>query len=287
MRARNIKPGFFKNEDLAELGPYAQILFEGLWCLADQEGKLEDRVKRIAAEVFPYYDPSPSVDTLLSFLQDKNFIIRYQTERLKIIKVINFNHHQTPHRNEQESFLPEPIQKKQVVRKKKLPTKDESDSIQGSATLRPDILNPDSLNPSSLNPDSLNEESGFTDSPPDIEKLSPPSLANFWNELKPNVLPKVFLPLNPKRTDKAKLAIKVRPDPEYWKALIQSISTTPFLLGSNDRGWKADFDFILEKYDKVYEGKYKSQTKVNPKTIQNIQTVHNWLEKEKNENRGS
>jgi len=109
VRARNLKPGLFKNEELAELGPYAQLLFEGLWCLADKDGKLEDRVKRITAEVFPYYDPDPSVDELLSKLKDKNFIQRYETERFKVIKVVNFKIHQRPHHNEQESTLPDPI----------------------------------------------------------------------------------------------------------------------------------------------------------------------------------
>lgn len=37
-RARNIKPSFFKNEDLADLNPFDRLLFIGLWCLADREG---------------------------------------------------------------------------------------------------------------------------------------------------------------------------------------------------------------------------------------------------------
>ena len=37
-RSRNIKPGFFKNEHLAECQPLARLLFIGLWTLADREG---------------------------------------------------------------------------------------------------------------------------------------------------------------------------------------------------------------------------------------------------------
>ena len=54
MRARNIKPGFFKNDTLAELEFAARLLFIGLWGLADRAGRLEDRPKKIKAEVFPY-----------------------------------------------------------------------------------------------------------------------------------------------------------------------------------------------------------------------------------------
>ena len=46
-RARNIKPGFFKNEFLAEMPCEVRLLFIGLWTLADREGRLEDRPKRI------------------------------------------------------------------------------------------------------------------------------------------------------------------------------------------------------------------------------------------------
>ena len=52
-RARNIKPGLFTNEVLVDLPAFDRLLFIGLWCLADREGRLEDRVKRIKMELFP------------------------------------------------------------------------------------------------------------------------------------------------------------------------------------------------------------------------------------------
>ena len=52
-RARNIKPGFFRNSDLVELPMDARLLFIGLWTLADRMGRLEDRPKQIKMEIFP------------------------------------------------------------------------------------------------------------------------------------------------------------------------------------------------------------------------------------------
>ncbi len=52
-RARNIKPGFFRNAELVELPFEARLLFIGLWTIADREGRLEDRPKQIKMEVFP------------------------------------------------------------------------------------------------------------------------------------------------------------------------------------------------------------------------------------------
>ena len=76
MRARNIKPGFFKNDTLAELDFAGRLLFIGLWGIADRAGRLEDRPKKIKAEVFPYDEVN--VDTFLGELARLGFILRYE-----------------------------------------------------------------------------------------------------------------------------------------------------------------------------------------------------------------
>ena len=106
MRARNIKPGFFRNEELAELSPLTRILFAGLWCLADREGRLEDRPRRIKADILPY--DNCNVDKLLNDLQEKNFILRYKNQENQYIQVLNFKRHQNPHVREPESEIPAP-----------------------------------------------------------------------------------------------------------------------------------------------------------------------------------
>lgn len=53
-RIRYLKPDFFKDEDLAEHPFWIRLLFQGLWNIADREGRLEDRIKRINVDVFPY-----------------------------------------------------------------------------------------------------------------------------------------------------------------------------------------------------------------------------------------
>lgn len=107
-RARNIKPGFFKNEMLAECSPLARLLFAGLWCLADRAGRLEDRPKRIRAEILPYDDGS--VDDMLDELHEAGFILRYAVGEQGFIQVLNFGKHQNPHCREPESTIPAPGQ---------------------------------------------------------------------------------------------------------------------------------------------------------------------------------
>lgn len=105
-RARNIKPGFFTNDHLAEIQPLGRLLFAGLWTIADREGRLEDRPKRIKAEVLPY--DKCNVDALLGQLECAGFIRRYAAEGHQYIQVLNFGKHQNPHVREPESVIPAP-----------------------------------------------------------------------------------------------------------------------------------------------------------------------------------
>ena len=103
-RARLLKPGFFQNDELAELPMEARLLFIGLWGLADREGRLNDRPKRIGVAVFPY--DSLDVEPLLAALHESGFIGRYAAEGKRYIQVVNFLTHQKPHYREPESMIP-------------------------------------------------------------------------------------------------------------------------------------------------------------------------------------
>ncbi|KQB54797.1 hypothetical protein AQS70_20655 [Pseudomonas endophytica] len=104
-RARNIKPGLFSNELLVELPAFDRLAFIGLWCLADREGRLEDRVKRIKIELFPCDDYD--VDAGLNRLAAAGFISRYQVAGFSVIEIVNFQKHQSPHGSEKDSVLPD------------------------------------------------------------------------------------------------------------------------------------------------------------------------------------
>lgn len=104
MRTRNLKPGFFKNELLAECSPHARILFAGLWCMADREGRIENRHIRIRAEIFPF--EQVDVRARLEELEECEFVRLYEVEGQKLISVVNFQKHQNPHPREAPSALP-------------------------------------------------------------------------------------------------------------------------------------------------------------------------------------
>lgn len=107
-RARNIKPGFFTNDQLAEIEPLGRLLFAGLWTIADREGRLEDRPRKIKAEVLPYDDCN--ADALLNDLAERRFITRYTAGDTGFIQVQNFGKHQNPHIKESASSIPAPCE---------------------------------------------------------------------------------------------------------------------------------------------------------------------------------
>ena len=106
MRARNLKPSFFTNDVLAEIPALGRLLFAGLWCLADRAGRLENRPRKIKAQVLPYDDCD--VDNLLMELVKRGFIICYEANGINYIQVVNFEKHQNPHVKEAPSQIPAP-----------------------------------------------------------------------------------------------------------------------------------------------------------------------------------
>ena len=84
---------------------------------------------------------------------------------------------------------------------------------------------------------------------------------NIYNEECTN-LPKCL-----KITEKRKVAInkclKEKIDEEVFKQICIKANQSDFLIGENDRNWKADFDFVTrsDKAMQILEGKYESKTK--------------------------
>jgi len=105
MRARLLKPGFFTNERLARLPVRARLLFAGLWCLADREGRLEYRPQRIRAAIFPY-EPRVKIESLIRALELEQFVKRYTVAHTPCLALPRFVQHQSPHPREPESKLP-------------------------------------------------------------------------------------------------------------------------------------------------------------------------------------
>lgn len=104
MRARDIKPQFFLNDQLAECSFPARLAYPGLWMVADREGRLEYRPKRLKAEIFPYDDVD--MVALLEELISNGLVVRYEVNNIEYLWIPTFLKHQKPHPNEKPSVIP-------------------------------------------------------------------------------------------------------------------------------------------------------------------------------------
>lgn len=230
MRARNIKPDFFRDAELAEVSVETRYLFLGLWCLADREGKLKNHPKQIRFEVFPETKTKDDIEIMLKALVEHGLIIRYVVENKQYIKVTNFLKHQSPHTTEKKSEIPEP------------------NVSSREATLdNVDIA----LNPDSLNPDILNtEKEALSAEPTTRPSLSPKELSEIWNQSAPEYLSRVAS-MSEKRAQKLKRNINGHTDGEWWKQLFRDIDLSDFYSGKDGKWTGMDFDWAVINCEKL------------------------------------
>lgn len=232
-RIRSIKPGFFTNEDLAALTYAHRLCFAGLWTIADREGRLEDRPKRIKAALFPYDDVD--VDALLNGLAGSGFVTRYVADGVAYLEIPTFSQHQRPKFDEAVSVIPSAllaIPRGNVLAPR--PYKGILDLGSGQGT----------------------EGEGADVAPP----AAADALQEAWNRLTEPPIARCR-DLTTKRRRHGKARLTERPLTE-WEAVFSRIQASTFCCGTNDRGWIASFDWVIGSQDvavKVLEGKYDNR----------------------------
>jgi hypothetical protein len=236
-RARNIKPSYFKNEELAECEPLARILYAGLWTICDRDGRLEDRPARIKAEVLPY--DVCNIDALLDQLDDHNFILRYEIADQCCIQITTWSKHARPHKDEVSYGLPE------------IP----EDFARSRKIFRPLALNASSLNASSLNA----EETPL----PPKGALAPQEFLTAWNAVPAFCACKG---LTGKRLRSFQARARERDWVNSWRAALEKAGTSPFCRGENERGWRATADWFLrpDTVNRILEGQYDANRSRSP-----------------------
>jgi hypothetical protein len=102
-RIRTIKPEFFTSDDICALSPLARLLYVGLWCEADREGRLVWTPRVLKRRYLP--DDSCDIDALASELVERGLVVPYG-EGLAFIPT--FARHQQVNPREASSKLPSP-----------------------------------------------------------------------------------------------------------------------------------------------------------------------------------
>lgn len=115
-RARLLKPEFFEDEKLNAMPFGVRLLYEALWCLADRDGRLEDRPSRIGAFAFPpmgneklQAQARRAVTGWIDALVDADCLQRYEIDGESYLVIKKWEKHQRVHPNEPKSILPPPL----------------------------------------------------------------------------------------------------------------------------------------------------------------------------------
>ena len=141
-RARNIKPQFFQNEELGELSPIARLAFIGMWTIANFRGCIEYRAKRLKVQLLPYDDCD--IDNIVNALEKSGVIRMYSVQGKTFIKIVNFEKHQNPHKNERDAGTDIPDLDENAIEIKGIQNIEKNPEQNGSAPADSLFLNPDS-----------------------------------------------------------------------------------------------------------------------------------------------
>ncbi|MFA6318391.1 MAG: hypothetical protein WC943_13360 [Elusimicrobiota bacterium] len=100
-------------------------------------------------------------------------------------------------------------------------------------------------------------EKGPLSLPAPKNSFGPEQLLELWNQAADARLPRAR-ELSPERRRFALARLKDHPEAAFWRDVLAMVNASAFLTGQNDRGWVADFDFILNpnKLPRIVEGKY-------------------------------
>lgn len=269
-RARNIKPGLFKNELLGVADPLLTLLFQSLWCLADRDGKLEDRPLRIKAETFPYRE-GLDVNGYLTELARLGFICRYSVSGIDYIQVLNFSKHQNPHNTEKKSEIPNMPEESASCPLTVKPTLNNVTSRADSLNLIPDspILIPDPL-PASVTPA---EKVSARKGSPEAQQVF-----DYWQQQRGHERARL--------DDKRLKAIKARLKDGYTVGdlcrAVDGISKSSYHMGQNDsRSVYDDIELIcrtavnVDKFVKLAD----PQQFTDPGLQRQVEILQDWMDK--------
>jgi len=251
-RIRSIKPEAFLSERLfdaeaASGGLPIRWSYAGMWTQADREGRFPWRPRTLKAAILPH----DAVDfaAVLEVLRAHGFVIRYEADGESWGVIPSFKKHQLPNHREAKSRIPAPPENAADP----VPSHAEDKPKPALSQARPGTPGKDTggsgpgSGPGSVPSEQLSSRDETTggDSPDSPADADLPPLALAWNAAVEHAgLPRVTR-LSAARRRHVVARLKDEPDLSVWSRAFALIAADPFCRGTNDRGWRANFDYAL------------------------------------------
>lgn len=226
-RKRMIDPNIWQSEDFSKLSTLGKLVFIGLFSLADDEGRGRCNPVYLKSTLFPYEEGirSADIDKTLSEISSNMSVIFYTYDGSSYYSLLSWNTFQKIDRPS-ESKIPE-------YDENTMGRLFDEHSTKPRRAISPNIKE-----------DNIKEK-----------EYKRNKIKDIYNKNCPN------LPQVQKLTEKREKAIDKflkEFSEEQFIQICQIANNTDFLIGKNDEGWKADFDFLMrtDKATNILEGKY-------------------------------
>lgn len=235
-RKRMIDPSIWQSEDFGKLSTLAKIVFIGLFSLADDEGRGRCNPVYLKSTLFPYEENirSADIDKTLSEISSNMSVVLYSCDGSSYYSLLSWDTFQKIDRPSQ-SKIPEYNENTMEL------LFDER-----STNIRRAVV--------------PNKNKKIIEDNKNIKEDNRNKVVEIYNTYCTN------LPQVQKLTDKRNKAIDnflKEFSIEQFETICKIANTSDFLIGNNDRNWKADFDFIMrsDKATAILEGKYSNLRK--------------------------
>ena len=229
-RKRMIDPGIWQSEDYGKLSNLAKVVFIGLFSLADDEGRGRANPTYLKSSLFPYNEDmrSADIEKALSEISSNMSVVFYSCDGSNYYSLLSWY----------------TFQKIDKPTDSKIPAFDETNKEirrlfdDHSTTIRRSLAPKKNKNIKEI------EEKRIR-------------IKDIYNSVCTN------LPQVQKITEKREKAIDKfikEFTEEQFEQICKIANSTDFLIGKNDRKWKADFDFFMriDKATNILEGKYSN-----------------------------
>lgn len=100
MRARTVKPEFFRDKKMAQAGPIVALVFEALWCIADDDGTAPCDPIQVKGDMFVHWDSIgvPEIAEALRHLCRTSRTELFMVGDELFCRILNWKKHQKVHR---------------------------------------------------------------------------------------------------------------------------------------------------------------------------------------------
>lgn len=237
-RIRSIHPGFFTDEAFVQVSAHARLLLLGLGVEADDKGTFPWKPVTLKMRLFPL--DIVDMQELLAELVKADAIRRYKMDGKEYGAIRNFRIHQRPKKPNDVNPMPE-----------------EFGTYVGLTDTSSVPVGNQSGKTSADGGEDGGEGSISDTKVSSPGELRPETVVEAWNEMAGRLNLAQVRSISAKR--RAQLKTRIRDHPlSHWIDALNAIERSQFLLGENNRGWRADFDFLLQpsSFQKLIEGSY-------------------------------